>query len=375
MINRLQNWINTLYEKKSPFAGVSVLDIIIILYRMMFTVFTVFIVSRFTSLADIGQYLNSSLTDSLPRFFLSSTDHLVVLTQIVKAIVRYDLLVHIFFCLAGTTGILYLTRNQIFRKNAKSRFAIFLFLIPTFTIWSSITTKEAIMVCMGFILVSEMLDIYHNGKINNIAMFLISLAYVCFFKPWFSMAIFHFLLAVLIWRGLKLNSKQLLLVIGLSALLQAVVLFFVSGYLNEFAQWTAHDFVFRPDARSARISPFTNGENFFSYLPLGYFLTLWGPTVTEVKTTVLHLFAFIESSFLFGVLLVFVIYKIINVIQTKKLNILNLYLAVTTWFWILLLSYPMGVYNPGSAIRYRTDFYIFLLFTFFFKSITKKEKV
>lgn len=61
-------------------------------------------------------------------------------------------------------------------------------------------------------------------------------------------------------------------------------------------------------------------------------------------------------------------------VNTGRLNVFYLGVFLTATLWILFVHYPFGALNPGSAIRYRGNFYAFLVIMFYFAYIEVKRK-
>ncbi|EOX4329181.1 hypothetical protein ACPF35_003484, partial [Vibrio cholerae] len=53
-------------------------------------------------------------------------------------------------------------------------------------------------------------------------------------------------------------------------------------------------------------------------------------------------------------------------INTGRLNVYFVGIFLTVSLWALFVHYPFGALNPGSAIRYRENFYAFLVILFYF---------
>ena len=96
------------------------------------------------------------------------------------------------------------------------------------------------------------------------------------------------------------------------------------------------------------------------------YIDLVGPTFIEAMQKTTHLFAWIESMIILSTFAVGSLKLYLVAIKTNKLNIyyLSIFLIVTSW--ILFVNYPFGVINPGSAVRYRENFYGFLVILFYF---------
>ncbi len=97
---------------------------------------------------------------------------------------------------------------------------------------------------------------------------------------------------------------------------------------------------------------FVDRYDVFLKAPEGMFLAFVGPTLAEVATTPLHLITFLESMFLVAVLAYFVVRRL------PSLPIYSVIMGFFITFWVMFPNYPLGVMNPGTAIRYRTGWII-----------------
>ena len=90
------------------------------------------------------------------------------------------------------------------------------------------------------------------------------------------------------------------------------------------------------------------------------FLGFFGPTLNEVAFGgPLQLASFIESAVLLAVLALAILR------QLPSMPVYSALMGGFSLFWILFATYPLGVMNAGSAIRYRTGYelLIFVLIT------------
>ena len=85
-------------------------------------------------------------------------------------------------------------------------------------------------------------------------------------------------------------------------------------------------------------------------------MSLIGPTYKEVfrDGNPVHIFGFVEGMIILIFLSVAILYN------SKKSPAILVIAVLFTFFWILFGTYPLGVMNPGTAIRYRTSVIPFL---------------
>ena len=99
---------------------------------------------------------------------------------------------------------------------------------------------------------------------------------------------------------------------------------------------------------------FTEKYDVFLKAPLGMALSLFGPKLTEIFTSPLALISFIESSVLFAFIFIIVAQRLM------LLPVYNLILGAGTIFWLIFATYPLGITNIGSAVRYRSGWIILI---------------
>ena len=88
------------------------------------------------------------------------------------------------------------------------------------------------------------------------------------------------------------------------------------------------------------------------------FQGFFGPTYAEASIGILQLAAFIESS----IIIAFLLYMFIRAFW--RLPVYNFLMGVGGLFWILFATYPLSIMNPGSAVRYRTGYFVFVILIF-----------
>jgi hypothetical protein len=121
------------------------------------------------------------------------------------------------------------------------------------------------------------------------------------------------------------------------------------------------------DAGSTRENTiWVNDYDIYYHMFYGMFIAWFGPTFNEVLSKPIQGIAFIESAIILSFFIYFIIYFIKSSIKTKKINIYLFTLIIIPLFWLLFAHYPFGVFNPGSALRYRENFYSFFVIFFYF---------
>ena len=96
----------------------------------------------------------------------------------------------------------------------------------------------------------------------------------------------------------------------------------------------------------------------FFKAPYGMFQGFFGPTIQESLAGPLQMASFLESAFIVGVLVTVLLLNI------KKLPVFSFFVGLSSLFWLLFASYPLGILNAGTAVRYRTGHILLVILIF-----------
>jgi len=226
-----------------------------------------------------------------------------------------------------------------------------LVLLPSFTLWTSIASKEAIVASALSIASGYIIKFYYReGKIKLIHIISAGILYV--FKFHYLAALGFFFAAAVIGRYIKQRAFSALVV----GLLSLVGLYAMRDRVNQMAEFVQWSILSGPTGRSTRVeSFFIEQYDVFAKAPIGLFQAYFGPTIEELTKSPLHVLSFVESTILTGVL-AYLLAK-----RLRLLPIYNLIVGSFVLFWIIFANYPQGIVNPGSAIRYRSGWIILVI--------------
>jgi len=108
----------------------------------------------------------------------------------------------------------------------------------------------------------------------------------------------------------------------------------------------------------------------------GSVIALIGPTFSESLQRPIYFPFFIESMLFIGYLFYYIVLSIILQVKLKRLS---QYFLIMLFYVIILtaiMHYPFGVFNSGSALRYRSAFYhIFIILPVFMFHYLKARKL
>ena len=330
------------------------------LYRCVMAVAGELVIRRLTTLGDASTYQRSVLLDLSASEFQTG-GQLTGLRQVGTLITLgvggtfniifagNPILINIGFQTIAFIGIVKLL--NCCDDWLKRRLALLL-LFPSFNLWSSVASKEAIVVFLVCVISAYMLDIYYNRDRLTL-LTSVSVVVLAFFKV-------HFMAAVVFVLGIlkvasRFREKAALAVTA--GLLSLAMLYVVRDKIASLSLTV--QIHFRPeDARSTREIFFAEPYDVFLKAPYGMFQTFFGPTISEVITSPVHVVSFAES---------FVLLAILSFYLLRRLPELPAFPAIVGFFttaWLMFGMMPFGIHNPGSAIRYRTGYYVLICVLF-----------
>ena len=304
--------------------------------------------SQFTPLVDANLYLSGSYgSDSNLRVLIVQT-LAVALNQF-----GGSLFAHVIFGMISTVGILY-----YIAIGGRRWIILLVLLFPSSFIWTSIVSKEALFFG-GFTLLLVVWSRFVTDALNRIDLLAIVLALiVCgLLRPHYAVVIpwLFFSLGVVKRFGSKSWS-----------ILVAVMLFCIFAvYFSVWAELMSRGFnSIDSAARVSRLHLFeiqpiteTGFERFKLFLPLGAIIGVVGPLPEELVQRPEFLPFFIEG--LLILLSPLFVYQYANTLDFDRKK---LFLQVYWWCLVpavvalMILHSPFGLMNPGSAIRWRTNF-------------------
>ena len=322
------------------------------LYRCLYSVFGHYVVATMTSLGDSRRYQERAPEAFSEYFYLSSaalTDTIGVIFQKLSA--GEPLLINFYFQTVGFIGIVMLLQSL---EPAVRRKMAVLVMMPSFSLWSSVASKESIVVLAVCLVCTYLVAMYYNRPRIRLR-HLFGGYLLMLYKPQYYAGLLF--LYSLTYLAKRVHQKAaLVLTAGLVSMIPLYI------FRDKFDALSFEIMKHFPQngARSTRQPFWAEQYDVFSKAPEGFYQAFFGPTWAEASTSILHLFAYLESGLIVAILIFYVIRRF------PDLPVYNLLLCFFTIFWLMLANYPFGVMNPGSAIRYRTGYVIiiFLMFSF-----------
>lgn len=331
----------------------SVIYLLLWVYRCLYSVAAELIITRLTSLGDSGRYQDDLIERPLLQVLASAVQNpreaATVFTEALGAIFNMigggsAVFTNIAFQTVAFAGIVSLLRAT------PPRFRLLMVAfcaLPSFSLWSSVASKEALVVYGMGVLSALIIRLYSRtgtfGFQHALALLIVALA-----KNHFLPALAFLFVGTYVAERVRQRASLVLWVGTISI----GMLFVFESYLGQMAIEVARHF---DNLGSSRPPFWVTEEDVLLKAPLGMLLAFFGPTFDEaLRGGPLQMITFFESSFLIGVMLI---------ILLARLPSMPVYVALMgffTIFWIMFASYPFGAMNAGSAIRYRTGYQLLI---------------
>jgi hypothetical protein len=331
-------------------------------YRCFFSVIGEVVVMRLTPVSDTRSYQATDLLTGLGLVANSGTGGTLGLQALATALTKAigglfgglffqdPIMINIGFQTIGFVGLLAMLRAL---EPGQRKIILPLLMLPSLTVWSSIASKEALLVFMMGIMCAHIINMYYNkDKIKWYHALYLFLLFA--YKPHYLAALSFIILVTYAAKYIRQKAT-----VATAALICSFfILFLFRKEFSELAIWI--DFALHSmGGESVRPRLLVEEYDVFFKAPYGMILSFFGPTLGEIKK-IIHVFTFLESAVIGGVFFVFIIRGL------PSLPIYNVIVSFGTVFWIVFLNYPLGATNAGTAIRYRTGYILLVILAIVF---------
>lgn len=342
------------------------------LVRIAYLFLAVFVYSKFTQLGDTNRYLNAGVFFS-SNMFIESTVMMDVLGSISKLIFRVDFLANLPFTLLSFFSIKYAVKSM---KISRNKYLIFFLLsMPSFCIWTSVCSKEAISVFYISILSVYLFRIIEHGSVKPKMIEILAL-YLCgLFKIVYLIYIFQAILLVAIIRRLNLKGYRILIVSFCCILLNLIILYIARDEIDLFSKGMAIYFEADTAFSTRPNTIWVNNYDVYRNAPYAMYISFIGPTIHEMINNPLHLLTGLESYTILVIFLYLLYPAMSRIVKHGKVDILFTSYGFIMFTGVLFVHAFYGALNPGSAVRYRENFYLlFVLFLVYqFNKVQKRD--
>ena len=345
--------------------------------KVFYIFFGVFVFSRFSALGDSDRYTSAEAELSLGSL-LNRTSLIDLIAGTITRIFTTPLASHFFFCILSFYGLYYCLKRA--RLNNMAMVGVILMLsLPDFAMWTSISGKESFTVFTTGINMGGIFDILYGKKLTNVALIVFSIILSLIVRPHYSIGLISLFLFVHFTQKVALRAKGMLILnIFILGFFAYIVYTFALPFINEggFVDIAQGYFIGFDDAGASRNANFwVTNSDYFTKMFSGSWIALIGPTFNESLNRPIYFPFFIES-LLFIAYLVY--YLVLCIILQVKLKRLSQYFLIMLFYVLILtaiMHYPFGVFNSGSALRYRSAFYhIFIILPVFMFHYLKARK-
>ncbi len=369
---------------------------IFIFAKLLATAFSLHIVDQFTPLVDAKLYQSE-------EFFKQNITIRTYLIQLIASGINSltsPIISHYFFSLTSILGILwYIKYNKV------TWHILFILLLPTSMIWTSIIGKEAIFYFF-FSIILICWNFYLNDCWKKSYWCILILAcLVCLvLRPHYTVPIFWLFWVVFIIKYLK-NFKPVLFCTFFSVLIICLFVIFFGRYVDNYLSINFFDLRWRAftaidfDARASRYYDlgFGNFKNVIetshgkivnvskeayqlisqklnSIFIIGFFFGIIGPFIDETLKRPELLPFFVEGIIILSIPIMFFIYLKYKQINNQNIFYLNyIYGVLPAIILFMIIHSFFGVFNPGTAIRWRINFELIFYFAPYLIYLNLKE--
>jgi hypothetical protein len=317
------------------------------------------IVARFTSLGDASQYhagnfafIDLAFEVSVGQIFDVGRVYSTIITRGVGKLFSTlfggnAILIDMGFQAIAFVGI-YMLLKSVEGRNRK--ILALLVLTPSFNLWSSVASKEALLVFFVGVLSAFFVKLYENrAKIGILE--IVSVVGVFIFKVHYMPA----LTAIFFYIAAGRYVRQKVAFVVVTGMASLCLLYLVRDKIDRMAFSITHHFVGYGSSRDAY---WIEKYDVFYKAPYGMLQGFFGPTLAESANGIVQMASFVESTIIMAMLLFLLLRNIPN------MPLFSFVMGTFTLGWLLFGSYPLGILNGGSAVRYRTGHLLLVFFIF-----------
>lgn len=323
------------------------------------SVFAVFVYSRYSQLGDAQSYMTGQYGEEAQARTLLIT---LIATRLIS-LLRSDLLAHLAFGLFVATGVYYLAVQA--RVQGRYRWPLLAILLnPNFGVWASVVGRESLFTALLAFFMGAVVGFHRERGLHRIVLALVCLVGMVFIRAPYGLGIALFFALFLAFSA----GPRVRLSLGVQALMLTLVGLFammlvwpqIDAYIANDVLPTARSyFTINSDTTRTWVDIRTTGE-FFRSLPWTLPLALVGPTPGEAMARPV-MFPFLLAGLTVMLTLIYSIKVAFGAPAGVARKILLL--AWLPAMLAILISYvPFGIYNPGSGIRYASCFVLFMVF-------------
>jgi hypothetical protein len=352
--------METIHKPKRRVLSWSGFFVFLFLYRCLCSWFAEKVILRLTFVGDTWSYQHGVYPEEYSRISLNASTLFDVASSQLSTVVTAKIggmlnkifggspvLIDIGFQTICFVGLVYLLNSV---EGRSRKWLALLVMLPSFSIWTSIASKEAIVAGALAILSGFLLRMYY-GKPKTVFLPLVALATLFLFKP-------HYLIALAFgvfgtWLCYHVRQKTFFALVG--GMFSISLLYLVRDKVDALSFGVQRLFLVTFQGGSSRSEAFfVDKYDVFLKAPLGMFQSFIGPSLSDITLSPLNMITFVESMVLLALLVLLFTSRI------KRIPAYNFVLGWFVMFWIVFPNYPFGIMNVGTAIRYRSGWIILI---------------
>lgn len=247
-------------------------------------------------------------------------------------------------------------------------------LFPHFLIWSGSSSKEQIVLIFGIFVigfVTKRLFLVHKLTFMSLFVVCFSLAFILFVRPNYFPIYFIIFLTSLLAPTLN-KAKIYRLSVGVWAFVFSLITMLAISVTSAFTSFFSKDFIYYMREVKGHFLDLPGRSNRYNIqwdtISDFFYNSLWGiphgfigPTLVETISKPIQFPVFLEGiAYLFVLCYLFTkLLKLAYASNKVRVYILPyLFVALV----IIFVSYPFGIFNPGSALRYKQSMHPVLFF-------------
>lgn len=336
------------------------------------TLFSVFVYSRYSSLGDAQTYMSGGYGEF-------SQGRTLLITRIaggLRSVLGADLPVHLAFSMFAAAGVCYLVAQADIR--GRYRWPLLAILLnPNFGVWASVTGRESLFVGLLAFFMGAVLGNLRGRRLAHALIAPLCVAGMIYIRAPFGMAIALFYLIYLLYAWgprLRLSTGvQAIFFLSFAILGLMFAWPHIDAYINDEILPLARSYFTVASTTTRTWVDLRTTSDLLGGLWWILPLSLIGPTPAEALARPTMLPFMLAGLIVFGSLL----YSIGVAFKAPRGAVRGILLL--GWLpatLVILVAYaPFGIYNPGSGIRYASCFLLFLVFPSLLISTTTRQTV
>ena len=344
---------------------------LLLLAKVLFCFISWYIIGAMTQLGDTQDYLSGRF---LYRENWASTAYIMsYFGKMFANLVGYNVFANFPLMLAGFWGC-YIAVKNISLTNMQWFGLLICLCLPSTLMWTSIHSKEAVLNFLlglfAYFLIKKLDG--NSWDLRDKLILILTLLLIAFFKPLYVPAVSWFLFYTLSY-GAKV--KKVMVTAFTTIALLSLFAFFIITFESELTSYLQlFHRNFSVQGELTRVGNVWRTVDEFLLAALGgMVISFIGPTLGEAAKHITMLPFFFEGVFSFVIL----IFLIIQGSRHRKGIYVHTFFMLSGGFILFLLAqYPVGYFNPGSALRYKQSFqpFLFIMLFYFAYSVRNKAK-